>query len=331
MGQPADQTPVKIGVVGLGNFGQQHAKTLAGLAEAELVAVVDKNIDLLQAAQRQFPNATSSPDLGQALKDSEAEAWVVATSTAAHVPITKQLLAAGKSVLLEKPVAESLAEAEALAPLVQADPGNLMLGHILLFSTEFRQLQQEVDQRGTIAYLDFVRHRPTTTLQDFPGESPFHLTMVHDLYMVQVLLKRAEPETFQAQIHRNSDGACDLASAQLQWPDGTLASFTASFMTPTGMPSDGFDRLEVFGEGWASRMRANPRPLAVWDEKTTWPLGLEIYADQQLPTGMLAEQLRCFCRVVRGEHKVPIGATYQDALQVLGWLEKLEAQIATSA
>jgi len=316
--------PVTMGVVGLGNFGLLHASTLAGLAEANLVALVAHREKSLLAAAEQFPGVPSWLDLDKAIEESDAEAWVVASSTASHVPITKKLLEAGKTVLLEKPIADSLPEAESLAPLVQADSRNLMLGHILLFNSEFCQLMDEVAQRGPIHFIDCVRHRPATVLDAFPGESPLHLTMVHDLYLALVLVNRAEPACFSAQVHRTRHGACNLALAQLQWPDGRLASFTASFLTPDGMPSDGFDRMEVFGQDWMARTHSNPRPLEVWDGKAHWPMGLEIRADRESSSGMLAEQLRCFCRVVRAKQAVPIGATYHDAIQVQGWLDQLE-------
>ena len=139
-----------------------------------------------------------------------------------------------------------------------------------------------------------------------------------------MLAGRDQPSSFGAQVHLTESGACDLALAQLQWPSGMLASFTASFMTPAGMPGDGFDRLEVFGEDWSARIRTNPRPLEVWDDTAHWPLMLEIRADPVAPSGMLAEELRCFCRVVRGKQAVPIGATYHDAIQVQDWLDRLE-------
>ena len=50
---------------------------------------------------------------------------------------------------------------------------------------------------------------------------------------------------------------------------------------------------------------------------------LEIRADATGATGMMAEELRCFCRVVRGQQSVPAGATYQDALQVQQWMDRL--------
>jgi len=317
-------SPVKIGVVGLGDFGLLHASTLAGLAEANLVALVARREASLQAVAEQFPGVPGWTDLDQAIEQSDAEAWVVASSTISHVPITKTLLAAGKTVLLEKPIADNLREAESLAPFVQPNSANLMLGHILLFNSEFRQLRDEVSQRGPIRYIDCVRHRPETLVNDYPDDNPFHLTMVHDLYLTLVLTDRAEPSSFSAQRHLDQNGQCNLALAQLQWPDGTLASFTASFLTPGGMPSDGFDRMELFGQDWMARTRANPRPLEVWDHKARWPMGLEIRTDQVSSSGMLAEQLRCFCHVVRGEQDMPMGATYQDAIQVQGWLAQLE-------
>jgi predicted dehydrogenase len=318
-------TPVKIAVVGFGNFGCLHARTLESLAEAELVGIVDANETSLQRAAAQFPGVAVWGDLNHAIDQCDAEAWIVASSTASHVPIAKALLAAGRHVLVEKPLATNLAEAESLADFVDAGAQNLMLAHILLFNSEFRQLCAEAKQRGPLVFIDAVRHRPTQTLAAFPGESPLHLTMIHDLYCVQALTGGEEPAKFNAQLHHNAADQCDLAVAQIVWPSGLVASFTASFLTPPGMPSDGFDRLEVFGEGWSARVRSNPRPLELWDERAHSPLTLEIFSDVHQTSGMLAEELRTFCRVVRSQQQVPLGARCVDALQLLRWLEQLEA------
>ena len=315
--------PVRVGVIGLGRFGRLHSLTLAGLAEAELVGVVARRQTSLDNLQRELPDVRGWLDVDQALAESGAEAWVVACSTVEHVRVTTKLLQAGKRVLLEKPISESLAEAESLSPLVNADSSNLMLGHIVLFNSEFKQLREEAARRGGLSFIDCVRHRPASIVKDFPGENPLQAAMVHDLYAVQVLMNRAEPERFSSQFHRTESGAIDLALAQLQWSDGTLASFAASYLTPTGMPPRGFDRMEVFGRGWSARISPNPRPIEVWDERAAWPMALEIRADAGGPSGMMAEELRCFCRVVRELETVPVGATYADALQVQRWMDRL--------
>jgi predicted dehydrogenase len=186
-------------------------------------------------------------------------------------------------------------------------------------------LRDEVRQRGPLSYIDCVRHRPASIVKQFPGENPLHATMVHDLYATQVLVDRAEPVHFSAQFHRTPDGEVDLALAQLKWANGTVASFAASYLTPSGMPPRGFDRMEVFGEGWSARINPNPRPIEVWGSRAEWPMPLEIRSGPAGATGMMAEELRCFCRVVRGVHPVPVGATYADAMQVQTWMEKLAA------
>jgi predicted dehydrogenase len=316
--------PVRLGVVGLGSFGTLHALTAIGLTEAELVAVVARRQTSLEAFAREVPGIPGYLDLGTAVAESGAEAWIVASSTDTHVPLTRLLLEAGKPVLLEKPIAASAAQAACLASRVRMDSSNLMMGHILLFNSEFRQLLEELSTCGPVRYIDAVRHRPVETLRRYPGESPFHLTMTHDLYCVQAMVARTEPVRFSAQVHQIPSGQPDLALAQLQWGDGALASLTASFMTPPGMGTDGYDRMEVFGDGWAARLSPNPRPIEFYQDKARWPMALEIRAGRTTPTGMLAEELRCFCRVVRGQQQVPAGASYADAMQLMHWLERLE-------
>ena len=316
--------PVKTAVVGLGRFGKLHAATLQGLAEAELVGLVARRQASLDAVAHEYPDVPGWIDLSQAIDESGAEAWVVACTTGEHVPVTRALLEAGKVVLLEKPIASNLTQARSLESLVRADSGNLMLGHILLFNSEFRQLRREVAERGPLSYLNCVRHRPDTIVAAFPDENPLHAAMVHDLYCVQALVNGAEPVSLSAQTHRTPGGVIDLTLAQLKWDNGLVASLAASYLTPEGMPPRGFDRMEVFGAGWSARIRSNPRPLELWDQRARWPLALEILVDSGGATGMLAEELRCFCRVVRGTQSVPSGATYPDALQVQQWMERLE-------
>jgi predicted dehydrogenase len=324
MPQPQAFSPVRIGVIGLGRFGRLHALSLARIAEAELVGIVARRQPSLDRIHAELPDDRGWLDLDRAIVESDAEAWVVACSTADHVAVTRTLLKAGKSVLLEKPISSDLAGAESLGPLVNPNSSNLMLGHILLFNSEFKQLRDEVSARGRPSFIDCVRHRPASIVTDFPGENPLQAAMIHDLYSTQVLMSREEPVQFSAQYHRTENGEIDVALAQIRWSSGTLGSFVASYLTPTGMAPRGFDRMEVFGTGWAARLSPNPRPIEVWDSQARWPMALEIRTDLTGPTGMMAEELRCFCRVVRNVEPVPTGATYRDGLQVQRWMDKLE-------
>ena len=316
--------PVRVAVVGLGRFGRLHSLTLAGLTEAEIVGVVARREESVQALQREIPGVPGWTNLDRAVAECEAEAWIVACTTSGHVQVTRKLLQAGKCVLLEKPISENLTEARSLSSLVKPDSSNLMMGHIVLFNSEFRGLRDEARRRGPISYVDSVRHRPAKIVRDFVGENPLHATMVHDLYLVQNLVERAEPSEFGCRYHRTPEGAIDLAAAQLKWAYGPVATFTVSYLAPSGMPPRGFDRTEVFGNGWAARIEPNPRSFELWEDRAEWPMALEIRTDETGPTGMMAEEQRCFCRVVRGLENVPVGATYTDAIQVQHWLDRLD-------
>ena len=315
---------IKCGVIGMGRFGNLHARTLAALDGVELVAIVARRQESLEAASEELPEVTGYVDLDSAILNSGAEAWIVACTTNEHVSVVQQLLRAGKKVLLEKPISEEMDEAESLRELVAEDSSNLMLGHILLFNSEFRQLRSEVKQRGELYHIDAVRHRPASILEDFRGENPLYAAMVHDLYCAQALLGGAEPEDFSCQYHKTK-GAIDLANATLTWGNGVVGRFAASFMTPEGMPPRGVDRMEVFGAGWSAKLEPNPRPFSLWSDRAEWPLALEILMDEDGVAGMMAEEQRCFLSIVRGERGVPIGARYEDALQVQRWMNKLDS------
>ena len=319
--------PVRIGVLGAGYFGTLHALTVNSLSEAQLCAIVESSpyaLSQLPASLQEIPQFS---DLISALDSTSVDAWIVASSTASHVCLAQQLLQADVFVLLEKPIAPSLAEAETLQALNASRLGRLMLGHILLFNSEFRELQYQCQQRGGFDYASCYRMRPTSNASHYPGENPYFLTMVHDLYCVQSLVNAEEPQKFQTQQHRNSAGVMDLALAQLSWSSGQIATFAAGFLTPDSMSHEGFDRMEIYGTGWMGRISPNPRPFEIWDQGYHPPMTLEMQTRSQPFTGMLTEELRCFCRVVRGEEEIPKGARYADGLQVMRWIDLLVHRI----
>ena len=318
--------PVRVVVVGVGSFGRLHARTLSGLAEADLVGVVDTNPKA--AAELGIPGVRSWSTLDKALAESQAEAYVIATRTDSHVPIAQTVLGAGKAVFIEKPLSVDVQSAASLGPLVSAGSANLMMGHIVLFAAEFQRLLQEAQERGPIVHFHAFRHRPTKTMPIYPEETPLRLTMVHDLYLALALTKARPPERMSARMHRTAGGACDLVLAEMRWPGGTWGSFTSSFLTPPGMPADGFDRFEVFGQDWAARLALNPQPFELWTDRAQWPIALNIDDNPASPSGWMAEELRHFCRVVRGKSSVPVGARYEDALMIQQWMQRLEESAA---
>jgi predicted dehydrogenase len=316
--------PVNVGVIGLGRFGKVHAKTLVGLTEANLTAIVDRDGRVLEGLEGELAPIPKWEDLSDALQRAEVEAWVVATRPDSHIRLAEEILAAGRHVLIEKPLAPSLEEASRLRSILGPSSPVVMMGHTMLFAPEIRQLMREVESRGRLIYFHSFRHRPASLWH--PGrDSPLRELMVHDLYLAYALVRGEEPVRFSARIHPREGGGSDLALAHLEWENGTWGSLTASFITPAGMSEEGYDRLELFGLGWSAHVSLVPQGLEIWSDRAEWPIALNIVADPESPSGWLAEELRLFCRAVRGRAEIPFGARYEDALRVMEWLERLEA------
>ena len=106
---------LKIGVIGAGAWGRNHVRTVAGLAEGELTAVCDTDAKIRERVARQYPGTLVTADVAALL--GAVDAVIVASPATTHAAVARQALEAGKPVLVEKPFALSVRDAEAVAKL----------------------------------------------------------------------------------------------------------------------------------------------------------------------------------------------------------------------
>lgn len=132
---------LKAAVIGTGHLGREHARIYAALESAELVAVCDTNEAAGKAIAEKY-NTRFIRDYRELF--GHVAAVSVATPTVSHHEITCACLDAGISVLVEKPISHTLAEADEMIALAQAKGLTLQVGHIERFNPAFRALQQRV-------------------------------------------------------------------------------------------------------------------------------------------------------------------------------------------
>jgi len=309
--------PLRIAVIGTGNFGALHAKTLAALPGAELIALVDPDTKRATELARNVGAKRVFASLDELIAAQVADGIVVATRADSHLPLATQAAKAGLHVLVEKPLANSAAEIRSFQESLGSTDTVLMVDHLCLFHSLIAPLAQRLRETGFRA-LNFTRHRPESIGRQFPLDHPIQLTMVHDLYLAAHLVHGAEPESLAALDSRNADGRVDMSWASLRWADGRTATFQCHMMLPEGSPSEGWDSLEAFGDGLHTKVVTNPAPWTWTESRTTWPVNLEIHAD----SGMLTMVWTRFLAACRGG-TVPGGCRFEDALQVQIWIERL--------
>lgn len=318
---------MKIGIIGFGNMGFSHVRQLDHIEGAEISVVVEPHVANLAKAREYYAgkNVGFFSDLETGLLDSNVDAWIVASSTNSHVEITNRLLGSGCKVLLEKPLANSFAEAQNLSGYVQKNSSNLMLGHILLWNLEFQMFFEEVKKLGKINVINCSRQRSADHRTNYPGESPFTLTMIHDLYTVFKLLDGQVPVNFSAQARDHADGGVDWAQAQIIWAGNVLGSFTANFQIPNGTVG-GIDEISVYGDGWLVNLIYDSGVVSVTTDKGNHqikvPLPTRKGATNHFDSA-LREEIEHFLKVIQGDASVPLGARYEDACEMQKWLDNL--------
>ena len=209
---------LRIGVAGAGHFGRFHALKLASSRRATLAGIYDLNID--RAAQVAHETGTTAMGFEALLEASDA--IVVAAPAEAHYELAGAALRAGRHVLVEKPIAATLAEADALATLAQTHKVILQVGHLLRYSAEHQAISARMRRP---LYLDCVRIAPFKPRGT--DVSVILDLMIHDLDLVLALVD-SPIESVDAVGAPVASAHEDIANARVRFVNGCVATITAS-------------------------------------------------------------------------------------------------------
>ncbi len=210
---------IRVGVVGVGHLGQHHARIYAEMPNAELVAVAD----LSEARGREVGGRLKVP----AVTDyrsliGQVDAVSVAVPTGAHYPITLSFLQAGVDVLVEKPIARSVEEADVLIAAAAKGGRILQVGHSERYNGAVRALSAQVQEPG---FIEVHRMGP------FPGRGTdvdvVLDLMIHDIDIVLTLVKSPVTAVSAVGVPVVS-GQVDIANARLEFASGCVANITVS-------------------------------------------------------------------------------------------------------
>ncbi len=211
--------PVRVGVVGVGYVGQHHARIYSELPGVDLVGVVDIDEARLQEIGERH-RIQLCRDYRELL--GKLDAVSVAVPTLLHYSIAKEFLECGVDVLVEKPIAHSLTQADELVDIAKADDRIFQVGHIERFNGAVKALEDIVKSPGFIEChrLGPFAHRNTDV------DVVLDL-MIHDIDIILNLIKSPVMAVTAVGVPVISDQV-DIANARLQFESGCVANLTAS-------------------------------------------------------------------------------------------------------
>ena len=137
---------MRFGLIGFGAWGKQHAQAIVGLAGLELVAIACNSADSADAARAAYPAARVTQDWRELLADSAVDTIDVALPNHLHAGVAIAALRAGKDVLLEKPMATTLADCDALLAAEQETGRLVSVGHELRQSAQWGRIKTLIDE-----------------------------------------------------------------------------------------------------------------------------------------------------------------------------------------
>jgi predicted dehydrogenase len=224
--------PVRVGVVGLGYWGPNLARNFAAIPGSEVTWLCDADETARARLSRTLPAARATADLDELLADPDLDAIVLATPVPTHAQLAVRVLEAGKHCFVEKPLAQSAADAERAVAAAQRADRLLMVGHLLEYHPGVRRLK-ELTASGELGDQIYYIYGNRLNLGKLRSdENALWSLGAHD---VSVVLYLADEEPTEVHAHGESyvqPGVEDVVFCFMRFPSGLAAHLHLSWLDP---------------------------------------------------------------------------------------------------
>lgn len=221
-----NQPPLKVGVAGVGVMGRNHARVLGDIRDFDLTHIFDADAVTAQGVAELY-GATPVTSV-EAFVEAGLEAAVVSTPNRTHADLGVALLERGVHVLVEKPIAATVADAQRLIDAAKANDRVLMVGQVERFNPAVEAVKRAIADEKVIS-IQITRVGP------FPprmGEVGVVIDLaVHDIDIIRHLTD-SEIVEIQPQLARTKADREDTALLQFRLENGVIAHITTNWVTP---------------------------------------------------------------------------------------------------
>jgi predicted dehydrogenase len=257
---PAAAVPVRVAVAGLGYWGPNLVRTLFELPGAELGLVCDLREERLEVVRRRYPSVRTTTDFEQVLQDETVEAVAIATPISTHYELASRALHAGKHVFVEKPLAQSSAQARQLIEVAERNERVLMPGHTFLYSPPVNAIRELIaaDDLGSIYFIS--TSRVNLGIHQSDASVTWDLAP-HDFSILRFWLE--EIPTHVTAISRACvfPGTADVAFINLEYESGAIVHVELSWLAPSKLRRTtivGSNKMVVYDD-------TSPEPVRIFD------------------------------------------------------------------
>lgn len=262
---------LRVGILGLGAFGESHIRGYQSLPSVEVAAVASRSPERAAAVAQRYGIPAWYGSHAELIADESIQAVSITTAESEHRQPAVEALAAGKHVLVEKPIASTLDDALAILAAVRSSPGMLMPGHILRFDPKYAALRMRAasGDLGRLVALTARRNRPQSLIKGYSRVHPALVTTIHDIDIMLWITGRDVHRVYAVdRLADRDDGAHGLWGL-LEFEGDTVGAIETSWLIPdaAGLTTD--DAFQATGLEGSARIQLDTPGLRIWHSQGT--------------------------------------------------------------
>jgi UDP-N-acetylglucosamine 3-dehydrogenase len=311
---------LRFGVIGLGRFGEIHCEALSQLPQIELHALCTRNETRLRELGDRFAVRNLYSNYHQLLESPDIDAVSIVTMWDQHAPPAIAALRAGKHAFIEKPMASTVADCEAIIQAAGETGRFCMVGHICRFNPRYAAAKREIDNGalGRIVSLYARRNIPAAVSETVLTKiGPIIGDGVHDtdlmLWFTGAKIQTAYAQTLSVRGLKYPD----IGWTTYRFDTGAIGVCENVWFLPENTPYRIDERMEIIGTEGAIYIQETPASVSVCDrngwrspDSTYWPVLHGVRA------GALRDELQYFAGCIL-EDRGPSISTLADSLEAV--------------
>ena len=241
---------LRIGVIGLGWFGEIHCDTIVGIPNLELAALCTRTPDRLAELAQKFHVGKTYRDYREMIADPEIDAVSIVTMWDQHTEPAIAALDAGKHVFLEKPMASTVADCRKIIEAAKRSKGILQIGHICRFNPRYRMAKQAIDagRIGKIVAMSSRRNIPAAWTPEILNKiGPIVGDAIHDTDLMLWFTGDRIVSTYAQTVDVRGLKHPDIGQTMYRFAGGASATLETVWCMPEKTPFDIDERMSIIG------------------------------------------------------------------------------------
>ncbi|MDD5697711.1 MAG: Gfo/Idh/MocA family oxidoreductase [Victivallaceae bacterium] len=259
---------LRVGIAGLGEFGELHTLVFSQLPYVEVKRVCSRTESRAREIADRYKIPSFCTNYDELATADDLDVISVVNFGKNHKRVVIPALESGKHVLVEKPMADKVEDAELMVNAAKTSAGKLMVAHICRFMPQYYRAKELASsgRLGKIALIQTQRNNHYSTLSPGRKKNPLRETAIHDIDLALWITGGRLESAHGYKQFNNSDQEADCCVATAKLDNGVICTFASSWLRRDAQPAGVDARMDIIGTGGELHIKMPPDNLVFIDD-----------------------------------------------------------------